>query len=117
VLEHPHFPHFILRNPARGDIRNASVFKLKPGIRDIDRFGHDRDAVRIDPCNRRPHETQNDIDIMNHEIENDGNIGAARVELREPVGFDEHRSEVVRLKSENCRVKPFNMSDLDEASL
>ena len=56
---------------------------------------------------------QDDIDIVDHQVEDHRHIGAPGVKLGQAVAFDEHRLVEVRLCSKECRVKPLHMTHLD----
>src|ERR1039457_1872781 len=50
---------------------------------------------------------------MNHQIENNGDIGTAGVKLGKAIGLNEHRLDNIFLNSEECGIKAFNMSHLN----
>ena len=64
------------------------------------------------PTNQRP----NQIDVVNHEVEHDRDVGAARIEGCEPIALDESRPLDVRERSANCPVEPLDVSRLDQGA-
>src|SRR5213082_3103598 len=57
---------------------------------------------------------QDDFQIMNHQIENDTNVGATLRVRPEPVRFDEPRMRQMFFKSVQDRVETFHMADLQD---
>jgi hypothetical protein len=61
-------------------------------------------------ADQRPHE----IDVVNHQIEHDGHVRAARVERREPVALDEPSFLDMRKRRANRTIEPLHVPRLDE---
>jgi hypothetical protein len=51
---------------------------------------------------------------VDHEIEHDGDVRAARIEGREPVALDEARLFDIRQRRTNCAIEPLDVTGLDE---
>ena len=65
---------------------------------------------------RRPNEMQNDFEIVNHEIEDDADIGAAIGKRREPMRLDETRMSESCLERAEHGIETLDVADLqDEA--
>jgi hypothetical protein len=57
------------------------------------------------------------VDVMNHQIQDDGNVGAARVERGQPVALDEAGRADVRERGPDCPIEALDMTGLhDDAS-
>ena len=69
-------------------------------------------ARRFDGRRILAHECENEIEIVDHEIENDRHVGAARTELRQAMRLDELRLRVIRAECAKSFVKPLDMPDL-----
>jgi hypothetical protein len=57
-------------------------------------------------------EAEDDIDIVDHQVEDDADFGAPGIELCEAMDFDEERVQFGALQGEVGRVEAFHMSDL-----
>ena len=55
------------------------------------RVGEHRHADRVDARQRRAHQLLDQVDVVDHQIEHHVDVGAARLERREPMGLDEQR--------------------------
>ncbi len=55
---------------------------------------------------------KDDVDVVDHEIEDDGDVGATGVELSQPVGLDEHGLEGLVAEGEHCRIIALYVPDL-----
>jgi len=51
-LEDTNPPQCLARNPAGGDVSDAAILELEPGVGDIDMFGNDRKTDRGDRTDR-----------------------------------------------------------------
>ena len=52
-----------------------------------------RDADRGDLGHVLADQREHEIDVVDHQVEHDGHVGAARIERREPVALDEARRD------------------------
>ena len=100
------------RHPARGDDRDGAVGELDTRVRDVHVRREDRHARRPHLADLRPHELQNEIEIVNHEVEDDRDVGAARLERRQALGLQE-----TRLLQIWCRGAHRSIESLDVAYL
>ena len=76
-LKDANLAHAFGTDPARSDVGDATVFKTQTRVGNIFAATQNRHADGIDCLNWRTHEMQNDFQIMDHEIENDADLGAA----------------------------------------
>ncbi len=111
-LEKAHLAFALDRYAAGGDIGDATVLKGNARIGDVRHFGQHRHPHRFDPQNRRAHQADNDIDVVNHQIQDHIDIGAALDERRQAVTFDELRILDDAFEAANRRIEPFQMADL-----
>ena len=88
-LEHAQLAHRLRAHAARGHVGDAAVRELDACVGDVDPAGEHRDAVRAHLDYWRVDERQDDVEVMNHQVEHDVDVGAARLERREPVAFHE----------------------------
>ena len=64
---------------------------------------------------RRAHEGQHDVEIVNHQVEHHADVHAACREGREPVRLDEARLAGGLLQVVEDRVEPLDVADLQHA--
>src|SRR4030095_2046621 len=62
---------------ARGNICHATVLKMQPRIGDVFTAAKDRNTYCVDAQKRRADKMQNHFEIVDHQIEDDTDIGAA----------------------------------------
>ena len=65
--------------------------------------------------NRRLDQTEHDVEVVHHEVENDIDIEGARGENAEPVRLKEHGHVDVWLHGEHCGVEALQMANLKDA--
>jgi hypothetical protein len=61
-----------------------------------------------------PTKVRTEVDVVNHEIEHDGDVRAARIERREPVALDEARLLDVRQRRANRAIESLDVPGLHE---
>ena len=113
LLKQAHLPHLPLRYSAGGHIGDTSVLELKTRVRDIHTFRDDSDAVRFHSTDRRLDKAEDQIDVVDHQVQDDRDVRPAWIELREPVGFDEHGGDRVMLQREDGGVEALDMPHLE----
>ncbi len=90
-LEDAQLARPLARHPARGDDRDGAVGELDAGVGDVHVRREDRHARRPHLADFRAHELQDEIEIVNHEVEDDRDVGAARLERCQALGLEEAR--------------------------
>jgi hypothetical protein len=75
-------------------------------------FAEDRDANRIHADNRCAHDMQDDLDVVNHEIEDDTDVGTPVGVRRASSHLEEARVVELALQRNQDRIEPFDVSDL-----
>ena len=73
----------------------------------------DAHANRLDRPHRRRNAGEEQVDIVDHEIEDDADVGRAKGISREPFGRDVHGSEGHAVEGVECGVEPFDVADLE----
>lgn len=112
VAEHADFSHLIKADPAGGKVGDASVLEANSGVGDV--FGRAQNG-KADAFHRnggRPHKGKHDVQIMNHEIQNDADVRAASGKGGKPMSFDETRLGGFFLEVAEDRIKSFDVADL-----
>ena len=114
ALEQTEFPHPGRRDTTRRQIRHAPASKLDPGIGNIDVGSQHGDSRGADVFDRSEREGQHDVQIMDHEIQDDIDIGTTLPKGAEPVTFDEAWLSDVGTYRPNDRVEALDVSNLQE---
>ncbi len=100
---------------ACGCIGDAAVRESQARIGDIDLVGKYAGADRIDRHHRRAHDTQDQIDVVNHQVEHHVDVRAAILERREPRRLDETRNAERRLYRPHCGIEALQVAHLQNA--
>src|SRR5437588_8795425 len=90
-LKNADLAHPLGADPARRYVRDATVFEMDARIGNVFAFAQNRNPDRVDALHRRAHKMQNNFEVVDHQIENDANVGAAIWIRREPMRFDKAR--------------------------
>ena len=109
ALEEPYFAHLFERDTTGGEISHAAVGKLYARIGYIGRIAHHRYAAGAYGCYRRLHQTQYDVNVMNHQVQYHRHIGAPRIELCQTMRLYKHRVQGRIAQCQQCRIEPFHM--------
>src|ERR1700675_3813337 len=87
LLEKTQLAHAFGRDAARRDIGDGAGSEIEARVRDVHFVGQDGDADRLFLGDRRIHESEQNIQVMNHDVVNDVDIQAARREYAEAMNF------------------------------
>src|SRR5437868_1183260 len=105
------------RDAARRDVRDGSRHERHASVGDVQHGGQNRNADGGDLMRLRPDQGEEQVDVVNHQIEHDGDVGAARAERRQPFAVDEPRSLDVRQRGAYRAIEPLDVTDLNQHSL
>jgi hypothetical protein len=108
--------HLFRRDAAGGDVGDGTRLERQPRVRDVNRWsqhGH-TDGVQI--VDMTANERTDEIDVVNHEIQHDGHISAARVERGKPVALDEARCINERKRAANGAIEPLDVPRLNQCA-
>jgi hypothetical protein len=83
-------------NTARGDRCDRPAGEADTGIGDVLMLTGDRRTDRVDAFDRTVDQGEDQIEVVDHQIEDDGHIGAARFERRDACRFDIERRSGAR---------------------
>src|SRR5437588_10182297 len=84
-----------ITGPAGGDIGHAAIHKRQTRIGHVFACAEDRHAQRLHGSQWRAHESQQDIKIVNHQIQDDTNVGGPAREATEALALNELRLQGV----------------------
>ncbi len=96
---------------ARGEVRDRPRRKGEPHARQVDSLRRDGNADRVDGGGHLPHEAKHEVEVVDHEIEHDVHLGAARIEAREAVGLHETRRAHPLRDGQDRAVPPLDVAD------
>ena len=114
-LEDAELPLALEGHAARGDVGDATVGEAQPRVGDVDGIGQDGDADRLHRAQRRRHHAEDDVEVVDHEVQHDVDVGAALGERREAVTLDEARLADDAVERADRRVEALEMADLQHA--
>src|SRR5207248_1470323 len=97
------------------EVGNASVFEFDSGIRDVRLLRQHGNADSTNFANRRGYQAENDVDVMNHEIENDVDVEASRSKCGKPMDLEKLRLRGGLTGCSNDGIEPLHMADLKGA--
>ncbi len=99
---------------AGGEVGDASGFKLDAHVGNVGRGGKHRQADGADFFNGRFDESEDDIEVMDHEVEDDVDVQRSRGEDAEAVGLKEHGPVEIRNESADGRVEALEVANLQD---
>src|SRR5579885_772970 len=117
LLEETHLADAFGGNAAGGYIGNRAVLEFQPGMGNIHLIGQHRDSHGLHFRNGPPHQSQQNVQIMNHEIVDHIHVEAARRENAEPVHFKKERPVENRLDRNHGGIEPLDVPDLQNAAI
>ena len=103
----------VLHRQARGrQVGHRAVFELDADVGDVGGGTHDADAIGADMLHGRLHDGEQDVEVVHHQIEDHGHVGAARIEQGQAVRLNKQRVFDERLGRDEGRVEPLHMAHL-----
>ena len=100
---------------AGGKVGDAAGAEFDADVGDVYLARQDRQADGLQGVNRRLDQTEHDVEVVHHEVQNDVDIEGARGENAEPMRLEEHRHVDVRLHGEHGGVEALQMANLKGA--
>ena len=103
------------RDAAGGEVGDAAVFELEANVGDIDLAGEDGKADGADLADWAGDEGEDDVEVVDHEVEDDVDVEGARGEDAEAVALEEHGAVEMRAGGDDGGVEAFEVAGLDDA--
>src|SRR5579872_2943487 len=116
-LEQPELADAIRGDAAGGKVGHASALELQPDIGDVDFGGQDGDAGGADLLDLGSSQAQQDIDIVDHQVEDHVHIQGARAEDVQAVDFEKQGVPGQALECHDGGIKALQMADLQDAAV
>jgi signal transduction histidine kinase/ActR/RegA family two-component response regulator len=98
------------------EVRDAAARKLQAHVCDVDAARKNLNARRADFLRHRAGERQHDFEVVNHQVEDDVDVEAARREDAEAVNFEKQRPEAQRFERLHGGIEALEVSHLENAS-
>ena len=114
-LEETELPDALGGDAASGEVGDASGFEFEADVSDVHFAGEDGQADGADFFHRRLREGEDDVEIVNHEVEDDIDIERARREDAQAVDFEKHRVSDDGERGADGGIEALEMSDLRDA--
>ena len=111
-LEQPEATDPLSRHPGRRGQCHGAVGELDPRVGDIQVGGEHRQTRRPHLGGRAAGEMQHQVQIVDHEIEHHGDVGAAGLERGQAVALDVAGSVEIGLGRAERPVEPLDVADL-----
>src|ERR1017187_5172912 len=109
-LAHP------LRADAAGiEVGDAAVGEAQAHVGDVLALAQHRNAHAFHAGHGRFHEREHDVEVVNHQIQHDADVRAARRKRRKAVALDETRFGGDVLENFENRIEPLDVADLQDA--
>ena len=114
-MKEPQLPCFFETDTARREIRHTPVLKFHARIGNIGLVREHRNANGPNFADGRRHQTQNDVEVVNHQVEDDIDIETPGRERGEPVDFEKLRAGRKFARGCNGWVESLDMAYLQDA--
>src|SRR5580700_6159964 len=102
---------------AGGEVGDAAGLKFNADVSDIHLAGEDGQADGVEGAHRRTHQREDDVEVVNHKVENDVDVERAGAEDAEAVRLKEHGVIEKRPSGGHSGIKAFEMAGLEDAAV
>ena len=114
-LEEAQFADALSADPAGCEIGDAAGFEFDTDVGYVYFAGEDRQSYGVNMAYRRLHQAEYDVEIVDHEVEDDVDIERAWTENAQTMRLEKHWPVQVRLDGGDGGIEPLEMSDLQDA--
>ena len=106
--------------PARADsahrqVGRGAAFEFQANVGDVFFVGENRDADGVHGNEGGLNDLEDDVDVVDHEVEDDSDVGNARIERSEAVAFNECGAVEHSAQVADGGVVAFDVADLEDA--
>ena len=113
-LEQPETADPLARDPAGGGQRHRAIRELYPRVGDVEMGAQEREPGRpYFGGFRAAGQPQHQVEIVNHQVEHDRDIGAPRLERREPLALDVPRPVEIGLRGAKGAIVALDVPHLE----
>ena len=103
------------RDAAGRDVGDTAVGEAQARVGDVDVLREHLDAHPLDALDAVVHHAQDHVEVVDHQVEDDVDIGAALAERRQAVALDEARPGDDAGQGADRRVEALEVPDLQDA--
>lgn len=114
-LEEAEFTDAFGGDAGGGEVGDAAGGELDADVGDVGATGKDGQADGVDRGDRRLGERQDDVEVVDHEVEDDIGVEGTRRKNREAVRLEKHGATQQGQDGLYGRVEPFEMADGKDA--
>src|SRR5438067_8149788 len=115
--EEAHLAHALLRDAAGGEVGDGAVGELEADVRDVDLVGEHGDADGADLDDLLAEEGEDEVEIVDHQVEEDVDVERASDEDAEALGLDVADVAQQRRHRGDGGVVALDVADLDDAAV
>ena len=116
-LEEAEFADALGGDAGGGEIGDAAGGELDADVSDVGFAGKDGQADGVDAGDRRVGEREDDVEVVDHEVEDDVDIEGAWRENGKPVSLEEHGAAKQRREGLHGRVEALEVADHEGAAV
>ena len=112
ALKEAHFAHLFHRDATGSQVGNTTIVKLDARVRNIWRFADHRNPVGAYFGRPGVNHTQNNVQVVDHQVEHHRYVRSARIECGQAVRFNEHGVEVGVFQRQQGGVEALHVANL-----
>src|SRR5262249_58664891 len=102
---------------AGGDVGDGPAGEAQARVGDVGGLRQHRHADGLDALERRIHYAEDDVEVVDHEVEDDVDLGAAFGERRQAMALDETRLGENAGQRTDGRIEALEVADLQYAAV
>ena len=106
----------VARHPAGGHVRDGAVRELDSGIGDIHVHREERHPGGPHVHDLRANQLEYQVEVVDHEIEDHGHVGAARLERGQPVDLEEPGLGQIRRRGADGAIEALHVPHLQRGA-
>jgi len=114
AAEDADFAHAFGADAAGGEVGDAAVGETEAGVGDVFAFAEDVDADGVNTGDGAFDEGEDDVEVVDHKVEGDADVGAAGRVRGEAVGFDETGFGGDGFEVFEDGIEAFDVADLED---
>jgi hypothetical protein len=104
-------------NTRSRDVGHATIDEAQPRVGDVDLGRKHCRAHGVQRLDVAAHDALHDVDVVDHQVEHHVDVGAALLEWRQPLAFDEARRSQQRLGRDHRGIEAFQVAHLQHAAV
>lgn len=114
-LEEAQLADALRADAAGSEVGNTAGLKFNANVGDIHLAGEDGQADGVERAHRGTNQREHDVEVVNHEVENDVDVERARAENAEAMRLKEHGVIEERASGSDGGIEALEMAGLEDA--